>query len=258
MNQAALSILVTGVAVGLAVLGLAIRTMRLEREKEKKAARQETGDAATPPPPAPPPPAPEAAPASPALPGIPADPSIPELARLLRAPDGALIVEMDGRRYRARAEIAEAAVGRQLLAAANDLSRFLRGEPTTTAPASAPAPPPPVTLPARPAVVITAQQAAQTPLVKPSMNPFEQLRYLREREKQPEVKIKSFLEEIDEVLQAKIADTPLIARGVKVTTGPNGAALFWLDDHSYERPDDLPDPEARAVVQAAVREWEKK
>ncbi|MBI5291685.1 MAG: hypothetical protein HY872_07410 [Chloroflexi bacterium] len=250
MNQSALTILVTGVAIGLAVLGLAIRTMRLEREKEKKAARQETGDAATPPPPAPPPPE-----ASPALPGLPSDPSIPELARLLRAPDGALIVEMAGRRYRARAEIAEAAVGRQLLAAANDLSRFVRGEPTTTAPASAPTP---VTLPARPAVAVTAQQAAQTPLVKPSMNPFEQLRYLREREKQPEVKIKSFLEEIDEVLQAKIAGTPLIARGVKVTTGPGGTALFRLDDHSYERPDDLPDAEARAVVQAAVREWEKK
>ncbi len=257
MNQAALSTLVTGVAIGLAVLGLAIRTMRLEREKEKKAARQETGDAATPPP-APPPPATEAAPASLALPDIPADPSIPELARLLRAADGALIVEIEGRRYRARAEIAEAAVGRQLLAAANDLSRFLRGESANTAPDSAPAPLPPVTLPARPAVVITAQQAAQTPLVKPSMNPFEQLKYLREREKQPEVKIKSFLEEIDEVLQAKIAGTPLIARGVKVTTGPNSTALFWLDDHSYERPDDLPDADARAVVQAAVREWEKK
>ncbi|MBI3177895.1 MAG: hypothetical protein HYZ35_07880, partial [Chloroflexi bacterium] len=133
--------------------------------------------------------------------------------------------------------------------------RFVRGEPTTTAPASAPTP---VTLPARPAVAVTGQQAAQTPLVKPSMNPFEQLRYLREREKQPEVKIKSFLEEIDEVLQAKIAGTPLIARGAKVTTGPGGTALFWLDDHSYERPDDLPDAEARAVVQAAVREWEKK
>jgi hypothetical protein len=82
---------------------------------------------------------------------------------------------------------------------------------------------------------------------------------LRERSRQPPPPPpRSITEQIDEILQEKIAGTPHRTRGLRVSAGPQGHALFGLDGKNYEAVDDLPDAEARTLVRAAIAEWEKK
>ena len=186
-----------------------------------------------------------------------------ELIRLWRSPNGELIVEIDGRRYHSRYDIADEAVTRRLMIALGDLNYFVNSKTTGAANATLPPAPADELPPAKPAaeerpvVVISREEAAKQPLTVPSMDIMTQFRYLRAQGKKPQVKIKSVMEEIDEILQAKIAGTPLAKRGVKITETIHGA-LFWLDGRSYEAVDEIPDAEARAAVQAAIQEWDKK
>ncbi len=91
------------------------------------------------------------------------------------------------------------------------------------------------------------------------MNPLKQMQVLRELSKQPPPPPpKSIAEQIDEILQEKIAGTPHRQRGLHVSAGLQGQALFQLDGKAYEGVDDLPDSEARAIVRAAIAEWERR
>lgn len=244
MNPLAIFVLILGISIGLAILGLALRTMRLEREKQAAEGRRPEEK-------------PAAAPPQPASSGA---PDLPEMARLLRDTDGSLIVEVGGRRYRDRLEIRDSTVGRQLLATLDDFHQFLRGaspRPAPAPPAAADRPKAPPFTDDRNTITLTAREAAQKPLVQPSMNPLAQYRYLKEMEKQPEIKIKSMLDEIDDLLQAQIAGTPLAARGLRVSGSPTGAAHFSIDGQTYEAIDQVPDSTARFAIQAAIKEWEK-
>lgn len=184
-----------------------------------------------------------------------------EVARLIHTPDGALILEANGNRYMNRQDITDPKV----LAVLAELERFLNSNAATT-PGPQPAPVPDGKTPAKPTVmvdgkktiVMTAAEAAQLPLSKPSMDIFRQMRTLRDRENQPQIKIKSVIEEIDEVLQARLRDSPLAGRGIKVSSDVNGGASFVVDDQMYSGVDQIPDAEARAMIQAAIKEWEQK
>ena len=129
-----------------------------------------------------------------------------------------------------------------------------------TAPAANPAPPAPPPAPiSRPPISNLSQPRADEPLQLPSMNVFKQAQVLRERAKQPPPPPpKSIAEQIDEILQEKIAGTPHRQRGLHISAGPQGHALFQLDGKAYEGVDDLPDVEARSLVRAAIAEWEKR
>jgi len=96
------------------------------------------------------------------------------------------------------------------------------------------------------------------PIQKPSMNPFKQAKVLRELEKLQGPPPKSIPEQIDEILQEKMARTPHRGRGCRVYLGPKGNVIFDLDGKSYEGVDEVPDPEVRTIIRAAVAEWEKK
>ena len=91
------------------------------------------------------------------------------------------------------------------------------------------------------------------------MNPLKQMQVLRERSRQPAPPPpKSIAEQIDEILQEKIAGTSYRQRGLHVGAGPQGHALFQCDGLSYEAVDDLPDAEARSLIRAAIAEWERR
>lgn len=257
MNPTLVFILILGSAIGLAMIGLALYMIRTEKEKAPKQTESAKTPAQADSAPA------TLSPAPPPAPALPREasqtyPPLLELARLLRAPDGTLVVEADGKRYSHRLDITDANVGRRLLGALDEFDKFLRtDQPRPASPfaaSAAPTPPHPHTPPRPPAI----QEAAQRPLVMPSMNPLEQIKILREMEKQPEIKPKPFLEEIDELIQAKVAATPLAGRGLKVATSPTGLALFWIDGNAYEGIDQLPDAAARAFVQEVIKEWEKR
>ena len=127
-----------------------------------------------------------------------------------------------------------------------------------TAPRPEPSAPPPAPISNSP-ISNLSQPRADEPLQRPSMNPLKQMQVLRERSRQPPPPpLKSIAEQIDEILQEKIAGTPHRQRGLHVSAGPQGHALFQLDGKAYEGVDDLPDAEARAIVRAAIAEWERR
>jgi hypothetical protein len=90
------------------------------------------------------------------------------------------------------------------------------------------------------------------------MNPFKQAALLREMEKNRPPEPKTITEQIDEVLKEKIAGTPLATRGLRVQASPSGSAVFNFDGKPYNAVDDVPDAEAREVIRAAIKEWEKR
>jgi hypothetical protein len=198
------------------------------------------------------------------------EPDLPELARFYVASTGRLIIEVNGARFSNIKEITDPTTARSLKTLADEMNRFfgvnLVSADPAVPPVTLPATPDPVlpplapTLPVvnRPVKVVSVEEAKNLPLEKPSMDIFKQYRNLREREKQPEIKIKSVLEEIDEILQSKIAGTNFTRRGLKVSTHSDGTALFMLDGTGYHSVDELPDDLARSLVQQTVQEWEKK
>ena len=206
-------------------------------------------------------------PSAPPAPTTPADAH--EVLRVLRDNlTGRLIVEIGGKRYAKINEIQDANVGQGFLTTLRDLSRFAGGfttassapaappvSPPDAAPRATPQPPaPPRPEPHAPALT---QSPAET-LRKPSMNPFKQMQVLREMEKNALVEPKGITAQIDEVLQAKIAGTPFARRGMRVRAGAGGSAAFDLDGKSYDAVDSIPDSEARDLVRAAIKEWEKR
>lgn len=195
-----------------------------------------------------------------------------EVLRVLRDNlTGRLIVEIGGKRYARLMEIQDANVGQGFLTTLRDLGRFAGGvapapaaspvaEPRSGATGTPPADTTPRATPA-PRPEAPAPTVAQPPaekLRRPSMNPFKQAALLREMEKNRPPEPKTITEQIDEVLKEKIAGTPLATRGLRVQASPSGSAVFNFDGKPYNAVDDVPDAEAREVIRAAIKEWEKR
>ncbi|HEY3313253.1 MAG TPA: hypothetical protein VGK00_16555 [Anaerolineales bacterium] len=62
---------------------------------------------------------------------------------------------------------------------------------------------------------------------------------------------------IDEVLQAKLKDTPLWNRGIKLEDGASGGVIVNVGTQRYNGIDAVPEPEIRAIIKAAATEWDK-
>jgi hypothetical protein len=210
-----------------------------------------------------------------------ARPNAPEAHEVLRVLrdhlTGRLVVEIGGRRYAHTAEVTEPRILQGFLTTLQDLENFAAHAPAPAAPpvppalapnapivppaapsAADPAPPPPQPASISNPPISASPARADEPLQMPSMNVFKQVRVLREMSKQPPPPLKTIAEQIDEVLQGRIAGTPHRQRGLRVSAGPQGNALFELDGRAYEAVDDLPDAEARSLVRAAIGEWEKR
>lgn len=185
-----------------------------------------------------------------------------EVLRVLRDPlTEALFVEVAGRRYERMADIHETAVREGFRSTLRDLEAFAGGAPTVPPMVVLPVPASePVSITPSLTNVGAAKQAkaGTAPLLAPSMNPFKQMLVLRDLAKTQLPPLKTIAEQIDEILQEKLVNSPLAPRGVKVHTGPKGNALFRADGQDYESVDSVPDDEIRACIRAAVAEWEKK
>ncbi len=68
----------------------------------------------------------------------------------------------------------------------------------------------------------------------------------------------SIVTQIDSILQARLAGTPLEDRGVFLTQSPEGGVTVYIGLTKYEGVNDVPDPEIKAAIRAAITEWEDK
>lgn len=68
---------------------------------------------------------------------------------------------------------------------------------------------------------------------------------------------KSIVEQINDILQVKVKDSPLANAGIILQETPKGV-IVWVGKESYQGVDTLPEGDAKKIIRTAVAEWEKK
>jgi hypothetical protein len=112
--------------------------------------------------------------------------------------------------------------------------------------ASQPAAPlqtPPVPDPVQPAVSRSVQPA--TPTVK-------------KPEAEKNITSLSIVNQIDTVLQARLVDTPLAKRGIRLQESSQGGVEVYVGLEKFSTVDDVSDETIKAAIRAAIAEWEEK
>jgi hypothetical protein len=192
-----------------------------------------------------------------------------ELMRLWRSAEGELIIDVQGKRHRTRQDLIDAGVEMRVNQAINDLGVLLSGPASASVSSTVEATPVPQThqnalasllspnLGDRPVQKVSLEEASKIEIKKPTMDISTQFRYLRGEQKKPEIQVKSVAEEINEILQDLILDTPYVKRGLKMGDGKHGV-VFSLDGRNYDSVDDLPEEECRVAVRAAIKKWDKR
>jgi hypothetical protein len=66
----------------------------------------------------------------------------------------------------------------------------------------------------------------------------------------------SIVAQIDAILQGMLQNSPLKAKGIRLVEDPSGGVNVWVGIHRYPGIDAVTDPEALAIIRAAVAQWE--
>ena len=220
-----------------------------------------------------------------------------EIMRVLRDEDtGAIIVEVEGNRYRRLTEIQDGRIGNQILEAIADLIKFtggiVRGQwapasATPVVPTREMPPQPQVVEPASPARAVAAEPSPSTRLRASGSDEEEVfLQRLREgdlqvsqtppkeaqpgimgyftRRRTPQAAAEgiraggTFIDEIEEILQRMISTAPTpLGQEVHVGTSPEGGLQIQVGTQYFSSADEVPDPTIRGLIKAAVKEWER-
>ena len=211
-----------------------------------------------------------------------------EIMRVLRDEDtGAIIVEVEGNKYRRLTEIQDGRIGNQILEAIADLIKFTGGIVKGQWAAASVTPVVPTRKsPPRPQVVEPASPPRAVAVEPPGSDEEEAfLRRLREgdlqvstappeearpslmgfiRRRKPQVAAEgtgaggTFIDEIEAILQRMISTAPTpLGKEVHVRTGPGGGLQIKVGGQYFSSPDEVPDPAIRDLIKAAVKEWER-
>jgi len=97
----------------------------------------------------------------------------------------------------------------------------------------------------------------EEPLKQPSMNPVNILaRAVRAEVKSPGKSPKSIVAQVDDILQERLADTPMGKKGISLQETPAGGMVIQVGMNKYEGIDAVPEAEIRQAIRSAVSEWE--
>ena len=186
---------------------------------------------------------------SPPAPGAAADnPKRVEVAALWRErPTGALRVDLQGQTLRTSTEL-NPDQRAKLLEVSGDLQAWLAVNPLSApqpvqvdpAPTAAYVPPPPLPAPL-PSVLPGAPAAGQPPA---KVDP------------KAKVEPKSIVNQIDDILQAELQNTPLAKRGIRLTEEANFGVVVWVGLERFVGIDAVTDVQIRSVIRKAVSMWE--
>ena len=128
-----------------------------------------------------------------------------------------------------------------------------------------PAPAPPTMTPptlSQPASVTNARPA--TPAVSASVTPQpgaqtqDRSAASTAKSDRPAAPANSIVGQIDSILQERLVGTPLEGRGIFLAQSPEGGVNVYVGLTRYNGVDDVPDPEIKAAIRAAISEWEDK
>jgi hypothetical protein len=180
----------------------------------------------------------------------------PGLLRL-KNQDGAFMLDLDGARLNPMTM--SPGQRKRLIEILNIMRPWLEGKPQTPATMTpAPLPNRPTTLdPAqnRP-VPVTPVRVPPPPVAAPQSSTPRTATIAKED--RPIAPANSIVSQIDTVLQSRLAGTPLEERGVFLTESPEGGVAVYVGLTRYSGIDEVPDPEVKSAIRAAIAEWENK
>ncbi|GAB4465647.1 MAG: hypothetical protein Kow0070_28180 [Anaerolineales bacterium] len=176
---------------------------------------------------------------------ITAVPDDPGLLRL-KNENGILTLELDGARVDASTFTPQQR--KRLIGLLNAIRPWLEGKPAAT---SAPPPPPaPVSTPiTSPPPAPPPQPPSPAPVSKPATT---------KKAAEPAPAPTSIVEQVNAILQTRIAGTPLASLGIILMESVTGGVLVYVGVNKYEGVDAVPDEAVKAAIRAAIVEWEQK
>jgi hypothetical protein len=185
--------------------------------------------------------------------------SVVEVMRIYRdLADGSLIIDIGGRRYHHIGEIGDPEIARRLAGNIQALAAMVGTSPGGGALPAVPAGPPaapqqPATLPGPLPTAIRSRSAPEEPPIPVRRGIFGQ----RKDKPPPEPEPKSMIEQIEELLQFRLAMTPALARrAIHIRENEAGVVFVEVDGSSYEGVTEVPDEAVRSFIQATIQEWE--
>lgn len=191
----------------------------------------------------------------------------PGLLRI-KEENGSFALDLDGRRV--NPTLLSAEQRRRLIDMLNIMRPWLEGRPVS-APASAASPRPtvppppssePTTLEERLKAIGSAPPASRpvSPQPIPAASPPAPASRASTiaKEDRPAVPANSIVGQIDAVLQQRLMGTPLEDRGIFLAQSPEGSVNVYVGLTRYSGIDEVPDPEIKAAIRAAISEWENK
>ena len=88
---------------------------------------------------------------------------------------------------------------------------------------------------------------------EPTPEPVQEV----EEDDDGEIKMLSVVDEVNDILQKKLHGSPLAGKGIHLMENHNKEIRFWVGLESYNDVSEIPDPEIRELIDAAVKEWEQ-
>jgi hypothetical protein len=184
----------------------------------------------------------------------------------LKVEDGAYRLDMDGARVNTTLPL-QPEQKKRLIDLLTVMRPWLEGK---SAPAPSQTPPPASfsgtaapaqqTYSAPAASPASFMQVEQTPSVEPvpARLDFGKLLSPKKKEEKPAEAQMTMVQQIDSILQTKIANTPFARIGLKLEESADGGVLVKIGERAFQGVGDVPDPQVKAVIQSAITDWEKK
>jgi hypothetical protein len=166
----------------------------------------------------------------------------------IKSENGVMTLDLDGARLDPSTLSADQR--KRLIELLTLIRPWLEGKPAAAPSMTAqPRPAAPKPAPVRPAASPPPPVLPTQPAAKSSALP---------KEDRPSAPASSIVGQIDSILQARIAGTPIEERGVFLTQSPEGGVVVYIGLSKYMGVDEVPDEGIKAAIRAAIAEWEKK
>lgn len=167
--------------------------------------------------------------------------------------NGSLTLDLDGSRVDTNALTGDQR--KRLIEMLTLVRPWLEGKPVHVSAAPPPHHPPPAQ--PKPAPVVSTPSASQ-PIPTGRPQPTTPRPNTIAKEDRPSAPAGSIVNQIDSILQASLVGTPLEDRGVFLAQSPEGGVMVYVGLTKYMGIEDVPDPEIKAAIRAAITEWENK
>lgn len=171
--------------------------------------------------------------------------------------NGSFVLDLDGRRVNPISLSSDQR--RRLIDMLNIIRPWLEGR-SAPAPAARPFSPPvsaPTTLDER-LDAIGSPAAQSMPAPPQPAKPATPRSSTIAKEDRPAAPANSIVSQIDAILQERLAGTPLEERGIFLAQSQEGGVIVYVGLTRYNGIDDVPDPEIKAAIRAAISEWENR